>query len=143
MLFIFLDIDGVLNTEADWVSPYTLNKECANNFLCFASLYNSRIILTSTWKHGYISSNNRNNTNQIKQLEAIFNTKNIRIIGKTEDLMSRDIEISKYIIDHNITKYIILDDDATLFQRSISHMYFTNSKYGFSKKDIKEVTKCI
>ena len=30
LLTIFLDVDGVLNKEADWRSQFSLNKECVN-----------------------------------------------------------------------------------------------------------------
>ena len=33
---IFLDIDGVLNTQADWRKRYTLNPLCMNGFMAYA-----------------------------------------------------------------------------------------------------------
>lgn len=40
MYYIFLDIDGVLNTENDWKRPFPLNKKCIKrcNFKITADL---------------------------------------------------------------------------------------------------------
>ena len=32
-MYIFLDIDGVLNCKADWNKPYTINNKCLDNFI--------------------------------------------------------------------------------------------------------------
>ena len=31
-MFIFLDIDGVLNKESDWSKPFSLNSDCIRRF---------------------------------------------------------------------------------------------------------------
>ena len=67
-MFIFLDIDGVLNKESDWSKPFSLNSDCIRRF-CEKNR-EARIILISSWKNGFISSHNEKNTPQIKELEA-------------------------------------------------------------------------
>ena len=32
-MFIFLDIDGVLNKESDWSKPFSLNSDCIRRFV--------------------------------------------------------------------------------------------------------------
>ena len=69
-MYIFLDIDGVLNCKADWNKPYTINNKCLDNFvkLCkdLSKKYGVvKIVLTSSWKEGFdIIDNIYNNDNQ-------------------------------------------------------------------------------
>lgn len=51
-MFIFLDIDGVLNKESDWSKPFSLNSDCIRRF-CEKNR-EARIILISSWKNGFI-----------------------------------------------------------------------------------------
>lgn len=55
-MFIFLDIDGVLNKESDWSKPFSLNRDCIRRFC--EKYREARIILISSWKNGFISSHN-------------------------------------------------------------------------------------
>lgn len=67
-MFIFLDIDGVLNKESDWSKQFSLSSDCIRRFC--EKYREARIILISSWKNGFISSHNEKNTPQIKELEA-------------------------------------------------------------------------
>lgn len=51
MLYIFLDIDGVLNTSSEWKRMYTLNANCIKNFSEFVKRTKTevRIVLTSSF----------------------------------------------------------------------------------------------
>ena len=53
-MYIFLDVDGVLNTEADWAKKvYSLNKSCVDAFVRLVkSIPNPKIVLSSTWRNG-------------------------------------------------------------------------------------------
>lgn len=135
-MFIFLDIDGVLNTSNDWQKLYTLRENLVNN-LC-NSYPNSKIILISSWMEGFISRNNPKNSPQIKNLENILSN-NVSIIGKIENTKEkRDIRIQRYIEYHNISSdYIIIDDDKSEYSPDFlknKHLYIVNSKYGFQGK---------
>ena len=56
-IYIFLDVDGVLNTKADWKNMFSLRNECIssfNNYLTELSAENDiKIILSSSWKKGF------------------------------------------------------------------------------------------
>ena len=101
-MFIFLDIDGVLNKESDWSKPFSLNSDCIRRF-CEKNR-EARIILISSWKNGFISSHNEKNTPQIKELEAQLDRYGIRIVGKVCDNRYRD-----YLKEHpSIKEYLSL-----------------------------------
>ncbi len=53
-MYIFLDVDGVLNTETDWGRKvYSLNQNCINAFCrLIKSIPDPKIVLSSTWRNG-------------------------------------------------------------------------------------------
>ena len=68
-IYIFLDIDGVLNRQCDWVKLFTVHADCARRFSDFCRSVGGRVILISTWKNGYAGKNNPANSDSIKALE--------------------------------------------------------------------------
>ena len=54
MKYIFLDIDGVLNTKASWsTKPYDLDTNSISVLGDICKKTGAIIVLTSTWKTGY------------------------------------------------------------------------------------------
>lgn len=53
-MYIFLDVDGVLNTTADWKQKvYSLNPKCIEIFRSLINkMDNPKIVLSSTWRNG-------------------------------------------------------------------------------------------
>ncbi len=53
-MYIFLDIDGILNTEADWARKvYSLNPACVKAFCgLLDNIPDPMIVLSSTWRNG-------------------------------------------------------------------------------------------
>lgn len=133
-MFVFLDIDGVLNTEADWNRPFQLNDACVKRF--GEAYRNERVILISSWRNGFVSAKNAKNTTQIRELEDKLSKYNIRIVGKTEDVQYRDEAVSHFLKNHpSITEYIIIDDDSSEYKsRNTENLMLVNSKTGFLGK---------
>lgn len=132
-MFLFLDIDGVLNTKADWKRMYTLRKENIEN-MC-RDYPNSKIILISSWKLGFISSKNPSNSAPIKELESLLNN-GVRIVGKVDSTKKfRDEQIAEYIKERPvIQEYLILDDDLTEYSSSFTkdkHLHIVNCNTGY------------
>lgn len=125
---IFLDIDGVLNSgryfykiSSDKLNFYEDNKHDRNNIedkVSYKMLEineynlnilksiieetNSKVVITSSWKFMYLFD---------RLVERLINL-GIPIIDKTIDEGSNRGEgILNYIKEHNITNYIVLDDD--------------------------------
>lgn len=151
-IYIFLDVDGVLNTKADWKNMFSLRNECVtsfNNYLANLSVKNEiRIVLSSSWKKGF--SYNGSHAAHIKRLiQSVHGS----IIAKTEDfdMMNRSKEINDFIIKHNLIdeKIIIIDDDKTLFLDSIIgnnvKFIYTDARTGFmegkKQKSLKNLFK--
>lgn len=53
---IFFDVDGVLNCEADWQRPFTINKRCVRAFAHIVEKLQKRelvqLVIISTWRAG-------------------------------------------------------------------------------------------
>lgn len=128
--YIFLDIDGVLNKESDWKKGlYYINKECLNNFLIYLNkIKNYKVVLISTWRNG----------DGIKVLEKYF-----PIYDKTPNSnKDRQAEVEYYIKRNNITKYIIIDDDVSLYHTPERvNIYIPDYKTGLTINDIKKLLK--
>lgn len=144
-MYIFLDVDGVLNTKADWKRRiYTLNDRCIEAFCYFIhQLDNPKIVLSSTWRTGIA----RDGTTaiHIQELLAALATTGITQIDRTAVAPdgSRSKEIDYYLRRHEVDNYIILDDDVTLFDKGkkTSGLYLTNPETGFTLSDAKKILK--
>lgn len=134
---IFTDVDGVLNQLQ---RNYFIDIDCVEILSELCKKLNAKIVLSSTWRLGY--SNCGKSSPQVEKLKKIFEMHNIELIGRTPKLDDRGEEIIKYIESHNISRYLILDDDKREFPTIIpKNTYFTNSKYGLTKNDMNEILK--
>lgn len=138
-VFIFLDVDGVLNTVSQWKRPYSLNDACIAAFAGYVHSLpssNTRIILTSSWKNGFDFSGNH--TPQIRELVNKLAVHGLSITSKTENISDdRAAEINDYIKQHHLEQYpcIIIDDDPNIFRTKLSDNCKTiwiNAKTGFT-----------
>lgn len=143
-MYYFLDVDGVLNRESDWRIPFSLNKSCLD---CFAKIIsydkNPHIILSSTWRAGYT------NTGVLSTCGNILFDKLKEYGLQIEDSIpistkSRQEEIEYYIRRHNISSYVVLDDDDSLFPWADRiNLYLTDYKTGLTERDIKKIRRKI
>ncbi len=152
---IFLDIDGVLNNSSQWKNLYQLNNENIDIFIDLikqlSKKYNVSIILSSTWKNGFVKANNSKNTPQIKELEDKLAKYGISITAKTPSYKnkSRDVEIMSYQKYYDSDYALILDDSPEEFSIEYKKtakinnilMYYTNSSMGLTDKDVKNIIK--
>ncbi len=141
-MHIFLDIDGVLNMESEWRVPYHLNNSCISvlNLLIESAKEDVHIVLSSTWRAGFdkVNGHNPQITNLMNRLSPL-----VKSYDKTPQTdKGRQAEIEYYIRRNAVEKYIVLDDDISLFQnpRKI-YLYITNSKTGLTERDLKKLKK--
>lgn len=123
--YIFLDIDGVLNSE------HTLNKSCENMDQKIASIINdqlvknlsylvkktdAKIILSSSWRTYFDK-----NINEPRNIFGIILVHSLNKYGlKLHDMTpypkgpfsnERGLEIKTYIDKNNIKDYLVIDDE--------------------------------
>lgn len=146
-MYVFLDVDGVLNAEEDWKRrKYSLNNDCVTAFCRLLScLHEPKVILSSTWRNGIA----RDGTTavHIDDLLKALEPAGIMLLDKTGIAPdgSRTKEIDFYLRRHPEERYIILDDDPTLFdqQKNTPHLYLTSSKTGLTDADVDRILKKI
>ena len=148
MFYLFLDIDGVLNKESQWKTPFYLDDECIEVFVkIYTSIkkkYSSvSLILCSTWR---IGSTDGSQTPQLENLAKKLSEYHIKIDDTTPytTTKSRQQEIDYYLRRHNASDYMIIDDDLSLFDEPKNiNLLQPNYKTGLTKVDIKKAEKII
>lgn len=146
-MYVFLDVDGVLNTEADWARKvYSLDSKCVYSFCkLLNSLNEPKVVLSSTWRNGIA----RDGTTavHIDDLIKALKPSGIKSLDKTGIAPdgSRTKEIEHYLRRHTENSYIILDDDPELFEQreNTPHLYLTSSKTGLTDTDVKRILKLL
>jgi hypothetical protein len=158
MIFIFLDIDGVLSTLTEsmestkdfWIINrwardlgvlYSFNEGCVDIFNDITSQFECEIILSSDWKK----------KRSLKDLDIIFKENNVTKspVDKTKDLRdefnnfeaTRAMEIMYFINENNIKDFIILDDldlEKLLPPRILDRFFKTPFDLGISEPGMKE-----
>ena len=148
-LGIFLDVDGVLNTEADWHQPMTLNRRCVKAFQSAMELASTRfeevsVILSSSWRLGW------NPENQPRHLRELCRA--VPIAGITPQAQSalpkgqRGREIRYYLKRHEMGAYVVVDDDIELFSRDdrvAMPIFLTDARMGFTLADGKRLIELV
>lgn len=144
-MYIFLDVDGVLNTEADWARKvYSLNQSCIDAFCrLIKHIPNPQIVLSSTWRNGI--ARDGSTAVHIDDLMQALAPTGIKELDKTavSPEGSRSKEIDYYLRRYPADSYIILDDDPSLFENrdKTAHLYLTSSKTGLTDKDVVCIIK--
>ncbi len=146
--YIFFDIDGVLNNESDWKQEhFHINDSCLSVFKDFISFLSKKfntspkLITCSTWRAGY--NNKGTNGAGISLLEHKFHQYGLTINGATPvSSKTRQEEIDYYIRRNNVDKYIVIDDDASLYNDpSKMNLFIPNYKTGLTKQDLNKLEK--
>ncbi len=154
--FIFLDIDGVLNTSNSFNTKYEIREENIKNLKQLTdklskSGYSPKIVLTSTWRLGYEKAYEKCSP-QIQSLISKLTTHNLQIFDKTPIYKgkTRDMEISRFIKGYQLEKadfdYIILDDDVSVFDKDALEkltFYKVNQNTGLARTDIDKIVKML
>lgn len=135
---IFLDVDGVLNTNHDWWHVGELDERCVRQFAEY--LHHSfpasrkRIFLTSSWNRGYVSHGKC--TPQVERLKQVLFAHGLRIYGKTGYDDDRSSAVRRFIMKHHIdpATCIVIDDTPELFETALPRgckLYIMDSNKGF------------
>ena len=165
MKVIFLDIDGVLNSNdffasnhQDVVAFYKGHESCWNNInvsikrqmmdIDFDKLKilksvidetHAKVVVTSSWKKMHI----------YPYIVNEFNKLGIPIIGHTNDNGSdRGMGIKRYLLTHKVDEYVIIDDDIfddyddEIMNRLVKTSFYNGGLQDSHKEElIKKLTK--
>lgn len=142
--FIFLDFDGVLNTEQYRAEQAVAGKEMADSF---GPLFrpqsvrrlgqiiertNAQIVVSSSWSKIY-------NLDEIRQLWASRGLpgKIYRDLADHPEAKSRGEAIAQFMAHSGDTPYIILDDEDDFLPKQRENFIMVNPVTGISKNDVE------
>ena len=110
---IFLDIDGVLNdynttvynTRNDILGKYNINLEKLNLLKQLIKEINGKVVFISALRYD----------EDFLELAYTLTEMDIQIDGRTPRINgNKSLEILSYLTEHNISNYLILEDDELL-----------------------------
>ena len=151
--YIFLDIDGVLNSE------HTLNESCKNMDQKLASIISdqliknlsylvektdAKIILSSSWRTYF-----DNDINKPRSILAMFLVHSLKQYNlKLHDMTpypkgtysnERGLEIKTYINENNVKDYVVIDDEEfSDFRTHLDISRFIQTTFGDKNTSIEE-----
>ncbi len=147
---IFLDFDGVLNSQlfytsgrADAIGPVRTNidPEAVKYLNTLILKTGAKVVVTSTWRHG-------RHYNELQQIlndhgfvgEVIGKTKDLAV-GENGDCILRGNEILAWIKEHKdivgcpydeYRHYVILDDDSDMLYWQRNNLFLTDGFCGLT-----------
>lgn len=130
MKVIFLDIDGVLNTNSD--------REISNDKLKLLSELVSKtgaeIVLSSSWRNWWNHPKTNIPGSFIINWKKQFLDNNLSITLTTELECPKNLSIEKFIIRHDVKCFIVLDDEPI----DIANLVQTDAEQGLTQSDCQK-----
>jgi len=143
-LYIFLDIDGVLNTRNHLIRQKKVTGKCSNmdwcpiacnNILRLCKKFGARIIVSSSWRHQY----------SLEKLKTFFEMNGIPsdfIIGTTPSTAEQS-DNQNYCRGHEVKQwlytneepnasYVIIDDDYDMLDSQLNNFVHVTLDEGFA-----------
>ena len=150
MKYLFLDIDGVLNTgqysnclvdnglcETD-ADGYLFDPKAVENLEYIIEETDAKIIITSTWRFDGDMQALWRNRNLAGEVIGVTPTFNHRSFGRIvlSPFGWRGMEVEEWLRDNAITpcKYAILDDEDDYLQSQSDHLVLTDPMTGITKE---------
>ena len=135
MKVIFLDIDGVLNTNSD--------KEISNDKLKLLSELVSNtgadVVLSSSWRYGWNQPELNQPGTRIYRLKQLLKDNDI-VIKDTIGLdLTKSIQIKNYLNTNMISNYVVLDDEPI----DIANLVQTNGYVGLTQLDCQKASQLL
>src|ERR1700749_3813508 len=153
---IFLDVDGVLNSEetVDYYGHYggwfgendeidevkvAWGQQLVDNLKYIVEQTNAEIVVSSTWRVHF-------SLQKFSDMFKIYGWENVPLIGKTESLAaSRGVEINQWLNanEGEIESYVILDDNDWFLTEQQSSFIKTSIFHGLSFKDAAKAVEIL
>jgi hypothetical protein len=127
--FLFLDVDGVLNTHASMHLEEQLDDRCVANLLRIIEEANPDVVLSSTWR--------------FHQAYAMRVWRKIGYVGAATPRLDlgRGREIASYLSDHPGRPYVIVDDDSDMLPEQLPFFVQTRFATGLDDKATDKILK--
>lgn len=139
-IYLFLDIDGVLNRQSDWRKGYTIRDECLEKLISLLRDISNdssvAVVFTSTWGRMLESWWKESG------LARLEDVPNLVVKGSVYQPKGRTREdaVRYYLRRHNVGHHLILDDDRSLFPDTHGlNIVFTDSDKGLTEMDCQRL----
>ena len=136
--YIFLDIDGVLNSEHTWEDKTSniISVKYVKNLKSIVKETHAKIILSSSWRIYF--GQNINDPKNILAIHLIhsLDKHNLKLHDMTPFIKGifsneRGLEIKTYIDQHKITDYVVIDDEEfSDFKTHLDMSKFIQTNFG-------------
>uniref|UniRef100_A0AB39AJD6 Uncharacterized protein n=1 Tax=Vibrio phage P018-4 TaxID=3229728 RepID=A0AB39AJD6_9CAUD len=156
MKIIFLDIDGVLNSDSilsEYIPEidgeyYPYQKHLVDNLNQVLTSTGAKIVVSSTWRLG----------ESVQRLQYLLTHMGVKgeVIGKTDSYSDRFVvrgnEIFKWIIDneemlgchhYDFEDYAIIDDDSDMLYDQRNNFVHTNGREGLTPEDVNKAIEIL
>jgi hypothetical protein len=150
MIYIFLDVDGVLNcdsTKERCLGCLGVEPEKVQHLKAIVEETNAEIILTSTWKYGWEPVHKERNDEFAVHLEAQLDAAGLTITGKTEDDGdNRGFGIIEWLRQHPACAWVVLDDIFYPDFKTLnidSHLVLTSFDEGLTARAAQQAVEII
>lgn len=141
---LFLDIDGVLNTDRQqWhcqmncITPidefgYEFDHKAVDNLATILEETCAEIVISSSWK--FLG---------LQTLQKMWEDRKLpgTILDITPDGKSKGWEINEWLMEceSQVNRYAIIDDENDILPKQLNHFVQTNSQFGITCKDAERV----
>ena len=141
---LFLDIDGVLNTDRQhWhcqmngITPvdefgYEFDHKAVDNLATILEETSAEIVISSSWK--FLG---------LQTLQKMWEDRKLpgTILDITSDGKSKGWEIDEWLMEceSQVNRYAIIDDENDILPKQLNHFVQTNSQFGITCKDAERV----
>ncbi|WP_238885436.1 HAD domain-containing protein [Clostridium sp. YIM B02551] len=157
MKVIFLDIDGVLNSEEFFLNNknQVIDKNCVSILKNIVDTTGAVIVMSSGWKL-WFDDDMMPQDDYSKSLYEILCEFDIKLFGKTPDFSNEEIitrktfshvkakEIKVWLNEHeDIDKYVVIDDLDMKDEEINTHLVRINGKTGITEEYAKAVIDMI
>jgi hypothetical protein len=141
MKIIFLDIDGVLNSEMYYRSVDRSIKDWSrfdprvvDMITELVEEFSTKIVISSTWRFGAVKQLN-------SELTKSGLKKYLHKDWKTPQVYPshRGTEIKMWLDEHpDVTSYVIIDDDINILNEQAAHLVQTHLEFGMQNGHLKK-----
>ena len=157
MKVIFLDVDGVLNSEVsreqernnfdNWME-HEVSEMHVNNLKKIVDATGAQIVLSSSWRFDHPKATGRDFIADplMKVLDRKLKAAGLDIIDVTPDLRGkiRGAEIQDWLDRHSeVERFVILDDDTDMLEEQKSFFVNTTFKNGLTEDLVKKAIEIL
>ena len=156
MKIVFLDVDGVLNSEKshslqDNNQHWTWNEVAEMHLVLLKEIIEetgAKIVLSSSWRlyHPFHTGHKTITDGLMKVLVDKLNNFGLSILDVTPEIPNviRGVEVATWLDEHlDIENYVILDDDADFLEEQKEHFIHTTFKNGLTEELAKKAIEIV